>query len=175
VQTLQELGVPVETMADPVGGFAFEYPAGWIVTAPSDEDKKNAYIYAITLRSAVITPGPKQQEGLPEGMTAVDINVTYQGGPKTLAQAVDERRAAITQSETGRPIQILADEAWNLPGGLPAHRFLMNIGPVSAAAPGLDRLASEAVTLVNGKMVLIAGQGDLALVDAIAASLRAIQ
>jgi hypothetical protein len=170
-KTLQELGYSVKTFHDPVSGLAFDYPAGWILNAPSDEQKKAATIYTITLRSAEVTPAPKQQEGLPAGLTAIDIGI-YQPGAKTLAQAIAERRKAAAQPETGEPLQVQAEEDWKLGSGLQAHRFLFDLGPTGGGTPGPDRMSSELVTLIGSRVVLVDGQGDQALFNLIAASLR---
>ena len=132
-------------------------------------------VYTIGLRSMSVTPTPKQQEGLPEGMTAIDFSIFKEGqGPKTLTQAINERRAAIVQPETGQPAKILSEEDWLLEGGLPAHRFLIDIGPAVNGGPGPDRVMSELVTMIKGQMVLVDGQGDQSLFNVIAASLREI-
>ncbi len=163
-KTLQEMGYTVSTYTDKVGGLVFDYPSGWILNDLSEEQKQNAMIYTITLRSMQVTPTPKQQEGLPEGMTAIDISIN-KNGPKTLGQAVDERRAAAANPDSGSPAKITVDEEWPLRGGLPAHRILMTVGP--------GQHVTEVITMIQGHMVLVSGQGDQALFNAIAASLRA--
>lgn len=162
-KTLQELGYSVSTYTDKVSGLAFDYPAGWMLTDLSEEQKQNAMIYTITLRSMQVTPTPKQQEGLPEGMTAIDIGI-QKNGPKTLGQAVDERRAAAANPDNGAPAKIIVDEDWPLAGGLPAHRLMLTVGP--------GQRVTEVITMIHGHMVLVSGQGDQALFNAIAASLR---
>jgi hypothetical protein len=162
-QTLQEMGYTVSTYTDTVSGLAFDYPAGWILNDLSEEQKQNAMIYTVTLRSMQVTPTPKQQEGLPEGMTAIDISIN-KNGPKTLGQAVDERRAAAATPDNGTPAKITVDEDWPLRGGLPAHRLMMTVGP--------GQRVTEVITMIQGHMVLVSGQGDQALFNAIAASLR---
>lgn len=174
-KTLQEIGIQAETYTDPIGGLAFDYPSGWTLQSPSDEQKQNAVIYTVSLRSMAMTPGPKQQDGLPEGMTAIDITLNKQG-PKTLTQAINERRSAVLQSDMGQPpVQILSEEDWVLPSGLSAHRFLYDKGPASGNAPGHDQLSSDLVLMINGQMVLAHGEGDQSLFNIISASLREIQ
>jgi hypothetical protein len=162
-KSLQELGYPVSTYTDKVSGLAFDYPTGWMLTDLSEEQKQNATIYSITLRSMQVTPTPKQQEGLPAGMTAIDIGI-QKNGPKTLGQAVDERRAAAANPDNGAPAKITVDEDWTLAGGLPAHRLMLTVGP--------GQHVTEVITMIQGQMVLVSGQGDQALINAIAASLR---
>jgi len=162
-KSLQELGYTVSTYTDPVSGFAFDYPAGWMLTDLSQEQKQNALIYTVTLRSMQVTPTPKQQEGLPAGMTAIDIGI-QKNGPKTLGQAVDDRRAAAANPDNGAPAKIIVDEDWPLPGGLPAHRLMLTVGP--------GQHVTEVITLIQGHLVLVSGQGDQVLINAIAASLR---
>jgi hypothetical protein len=120
-------------------------------------------IYTVTLRSMQVTPTPKQQEGLPAGMTAIDVGI-QKNGPKTLGQAVDERRAAAANPDNGAPAKITVDEDWPLAGGLPAHRLVLTTGS--------GQQVTEVIALIQGRMVLVSGQGDQALIDAIAASLR---
>ena len=88
---------------------------------------------------------------------------------------MDERRNTAANNESGQPLQIVTDEDWVLPGGLPAHRFVYNLGPAITGGPGPDRFGEEVVTMVKGQMVLVYGQGDLALAEAIAATLREVQ
>jgi hypothetical protein len=174
-KTLEELGVPATTYQDTVTGLAFEYPASWIINPMSDEDKKTAVVYSVSLRSKIVQRGPKQQEGVPPDMAAIDVTV-IKNGPKTYEQAVIERRASATNSESGRPVIIAQEEEWTLTGGLPAHRFLFNLGKDPVNDPNApDRMASELVTMINGQMILVSGMGDQSLFDVIAGSLRAIQ
>jgi hypothetical protein len=170
-KSLQDLGFSVATYADPTSGLAFDYPSGWILQAPSDEQKQTATIYSISLRSIRVTSAPKQQEGLPEGMTAIDFSVDKQG-PKTLTQAINERRTAAISPDNGHPIAILNEEDWILPGALAAHHFLLDQAPSTTGTPGPDRRYSELVTIIKGRMILVSGQGDQSLFESIAASLH---
>lgn len=174
--SLSDMGLPVATYTDTVSGLAFDYPAGWKLTDVPDEDKKNAVIYSITLRSMEATSASKQQDGIPPGMTAIDVTVFKQGA-KTLEQAINERRASATTTESGQPVIIALEDEWVLPDGLQAHYFLFNLGPDNASAGGGtgDRMSSELVTIINGKMVLVSGLGDQSLFNVIAASLRGIK
>lgn len=171
---LSEWGIDYTTFRDSVTGFEFDYPAGWVINDLSDAQKKDAYVYTVSLHSNTPTAGPKQQDSIPPGMTAIDVTI-FKEGPKTLEQAVNERRAAILQPESGQPPVITREEEWTLPGGLPAHRFLLNTGPEVLNVPGPDRMVSVLVTMIQGRMVLVTGQGDMSLFNGIASSLREVQ
>lgn len=168
-KTLDELGIPKTTYTDQITGMAVDYPTGWLITEPNDQDKQNAMVYSITFRSKQPPTTPKNQDLMDPDITAIDVTVFNQG-PKSLDQAINERRAQATQSETGQSILIQSDEDWTLRGGLKAHRFLYNLGNNGAGTR--DQLISELVTMVNGKMVLVSGRGDMSLFNIFAASLR---
>lgn len=174
IMSLGLLKVQALTYTDSVAGLAFDYPANWQLTDPSAANRASALVYSFSLRSPAATPLPRMGGDLPPGMTAIDITV-YNQGPRTLEQAIRERRAAMTSSDNGAPVQIQGEEDWVLAGGVPAHRFLLNLGPEVAGQPGPDRIASELVTLLNGHMVLVSGRGDMSLVNAISGSLREVK
>lgn len=174
-KTLADLGFKVATYQDTQAGFTFDYPANWLLTPISDADKANARIYSASLRSYEKQALPKQQDGIPPDMAAIDVTVT-KDGPKTLEQAINERRSAATQSESGQPIQIVSEEDWVLRGGLKAHRLLYNLGKdLTAGSDSSDRLSSEMITIVNGHMILVSGFGDQSLFDVIASTLLEIK
>lgn len=174
-QTLEDVGVPAATYQDQVTGLAFDYPANWIINPISDADKKSSVIYTVTLRSGEVTRGPKQQEGIPPGMTAVDVTVV-KNGPKTYTQAVNERRASAANNESGQVVVIQSEEEWVLRGGLPAHHFLYNLGKdPTAGANSPDNMSSELVTMINGQMVMVSGVGDQSLFNIVAGSLRELK
>ena len=173
-KTLEELGLPVATYEDKVAGLALDYPANWEINALPDDVKQDSMAYTASLRSPHADRGPKQQEGIPPDMGAIDLTV-INNGPKTLEQAVAERRAATTTNEAGLTIQTVAEEEWVLREGLLAHRFLYNLGKDPIGGYGdRDKMSTELVTIINGKMVLVSGMGDLSLFSAIVSSLRQI-
>ena len=171
-KTLAELGYQVETYRDAYAKLAFDYPADWKITFPDEAGKQSAVIYTISLRSGEAPAEPKQQEGVPEWMTAIDVTV-FKNGPATLEQAIADRRASATTGESGQTIITQADEDWVLSGGLKAHRFLYDLG--SPAPNTRDTLASELVTMIKGRMVLVNGYGDQSMFHIIAATIREIE
>jgi hypothetical protein len=174
-KTLAELGIPSTTYRDEVAGLAFDYPSGWTINALDDDIKKTSLGYTTSLRSYMVKPGTKRSEGIPPDMAAMDVTVIMDG-PKTYEQAIKERRAAATSSESGQPAKIALEEEWTLPGGLQAHRFLLNLGQDPLGGYGTqDKMISELVTVIDGKMVLVNGFGDLSLYNVVAASLRKIE
>jgi hypothetical protein len=172
IKTLAELGIPATTYTDDVARLALDYPAEWEINAVPDEQKQASYVYTASLRSKTGTRGPKFQEGIPADMAAIDLTVFFKDGPKTLEAAINERRSASTTSESGQPVTIVLEEDWELANGLKAHRFLYNIGPEVLGSSGPDRMVSEVVTMINGRMVLVVGMGDLSLFNVVVASLR---
>lgn len=171
-QTLEELGIAYTTYEDKVGGLAFDYPSSWQVNVLPDDIKRESLAYTSSLRSVVVNRGPKWQEGIPPDMAAIDVTVVMDG-PKTLEQAIAERRAAAADNEMGLPIQIALEEEWVLRDGTKAHRFLYNLGKDPLGGYGdRDKISSQLVTIINGNMVLVNGMGDLSLFNVVAASLR---
>ncbi len=173
-KSLDELGIPSVTYQDKVAGFAFDYPASWLINAPAEDIQATAFLYSVTLRSADVSRGPKQQEGIPPGMAALDITVFNQD-QKTLDQAIKERRAQTEQTESGQAVQIVLEEEWTLRDGTQAHRFLYNLGKEGPGDSGPDRMSSELVTVIHGRMILVVGMGDQSLFNVIAASLRELK
>ncbi len=173
-KTLAELGITMSTFEDKVTGLAFDYPAEWIVIALPDAEKKNSIVYTTSVRSPAKKEQKKFQDAIPPDMVAVDVTV-YNESPRTLEQAIAERRAAVTTSETGQPIKIVTDEDITLSGGLKAHRFVYNLGKDPIAGYGdRDKLNIELVTVINDHMVMVHGMGDLSLFDTVFTSLREI-
>lgn len=171
-QTLAELGIAYTTFEDKVGRLAFDYPSSWQVNALPDDIRRTSLTYTSSLRSVVANRGPKQQEGIPPDMAAIDVTVVM-GGPKTLEQAIAEQRAAAANNEMGLPIQIALEEEWVLRDGTQAHHFLYNLGKDPLGGYGdRDKMSSQLVTIINGNMVLVNGMGDLSLFNVVAASLR---
>lgn len=174
-QTLEELGIPATTYEDKVAGLAIDYPATWEINALPEDIRIASKGYTASLRSPYPDRGPKQQEGIPPDMAAIDLTVIADG-PTTLEQAIAERRAATTTNEFGLTIQIALEEEWVLRDGTVAHRFLYNLGKDPLGGYGdRDKLTSELVTIINGKMVLVSGMGDLSLFNVVAASLRQVK
>lgn len=168
-KTLEELGIPYITYTDSFAGLAIEYPTGWIITDMSDDVKKDAWAYTVSVRSGEPEAVFKSQNLEDASIASIDITIFIQD-VKTLEQAIDERRAQLQQSESGQPVVIQSEEDWTLRSGLKARRFLINLGNTGEGTR--DQLVSELVTIIRGKMVLVTGMGDLSLFNGIAVSLR---
>ncbi len=168
-KTLDEIGIPPATYTDSFAGLALDYPSGWIVTDLSNEAKQDAAVYTVSFRSAQPQTTFKSQEVVDPTISSIDLTIFLRDS-KTLQQAIEERRDQDQQSATGQPIRIQLEEDWTLRSGLQAHRFLLNLG--NSGEGTRDQLVSELVTVLNGKMVLLTGRGDLGLFNVIAVSLR---
>ncbi len=174
-KTLEELGIPAATYEDKVAGLAMDYPSSWILNdLPEDIRSTSTSGYTASFRSPRPATGPKQQEGIPPDMAAIDLTVIMDG-PKTLEDAVAERRASASSNEMGLPIQIVLEEEWVLRDGTKARRLLYNLGKDPLGGYGdRDKMSTALVAIINGNMVLVNGMGDLSLFDVVAASLRQI-
>jgi len=161
--SLSGLGIASTTFTDTYAGFAFDYPSDWVMTSLDPAIAQNSSVYTHSLRSPMPTRGPKQQEGIPPGASAIDV-VIINEGEKTLEEAVAERKQAYATEEM--PPTVLAEEDWVLPSGLKAVRFLLDTRGGQAA---------NMITVINGRVIMFAGMGELALFEPIAKSLRPIE
>lgn len=161
--SLSGLGIANTTFTDTYAGFAFEYPSDWAMTTLDLAIAQNSSVYTHSMRSPMPTRGPKQQEGIPPGASAIDV-VIINEGEKTLEDAVAARKQAYATEEM--PPTIIAEEAWVLPSGLKAVRFLLDTRSGQVA---------NMITVINGREILFAGMGELALFEPIAKSLRPIE
>ncbi len=168
-KTLDEIGISPATYTDTFAGLALDYPSGWIVTDLGNEAKQDAAVYTVSFRSAQPQTTFKSQEVVDPTISSINLTIFLRDS-KTLQQAIEERRAEDQQSATGEPILIQLEEDWTLRSGLKAHRFLLNLGNNGEGTR--DQLVSDLVTVLNGKMVLLTGRGDLGLFNMIAVSLR---
>jgi hypothetical protein len=172
-KTLAELGIQATTFQDAYAGLALDIPSSWKITELPDELKKGSTLYSTSLRSADIPRGPKQQEGIPLGMAAVDVTVLLGDGSKTLDEAIRERRTSTLNDETPGRVTIQSEEDWVLQNGLKAHRFLFNRASTVPGTP--DEMSSLLVTVINGHVVLVSGAGDQSLFNIVAASIRELK
>jgi hypothetical protein len=156
--TLELIAIPPATFTDPNAGFALEYPAAWQLTMPGDTG--NAAVYSASIISfARVTPGPKQQEGIPAGHAKIEI-VVFQDQAYTYEDAVNSQRK---QNEAEMPTTLLMDEGWQLPSGLPARRWVVD---------GMAGQVNILITAINGRKVIVAGYGEPGLFNVIAGSIR---
>lgn len=152
--------------------FAFLYPGDWRLV---DVDPRIAGDggYTTTFTSP-FEPGPgKQSEGLPEGVTKMDVSVNMleqmEGSSERIPfdKAIELTRQGFTSGEF--PSQILSEEEGTLPAGIHVVRWtLMPSGP--AEGPIVYTLADIAENTIT-----FVGIGDLELVDKIVASVYLMQ
>ena len=160
--TLAGLGVETETYRDELAGLAIDYPKGWIVNAPTDEIKQTSMGYSISIRSGESPSQPKQQEGLAPGIAAMDVVIMNDTHPASLEEAVALRKEQWSSEEF--PPEIVSEEYLTLSDGTPAARFLLETR---------NGRAGELITIIDGRMILVAGFGEMALYEPIARSVRA--
>lgn len=171
-RSLAELGIPASALSDAYAGFAIDYPSGWQVTDVSSEIKAASHGYTLSLRSPQPAQGDKT-EGIQPGSAAIDITI-YSPSASTLDEAVAARRAELLASVPDQPaMTIQSESAETLASGLPAYRFVIDLG--RSAPDPQHPLRVELITLTHGRVVIAAGFGDLTLFDAIAGSLRALE
>lgn len=157
------MGIETVTFTDEYAGFAFDYPADWVITALDPSIAQTSSLYTHSLRSPMPTRGPKQQEGIPPGATGIDVVVINEEG-KTLEEAVAERKQSYREDEF-QPT-VVSEDPWTLPSGLKAVRFLLDTR---------NGRVANMVTVVNGRVVMFSGMGELALFEPIAQSLRSVK
>lgn len=137
------------------GGYAFDYPAGWIV---SGNPAPASYMYAITVKN--FKPGLGGTGTVPPDKVKLDFVTCNSAECSTLQQIqaqIDEQVAAGT-------LEIVSEEHWTLAGGVAAIRRRA-IGEM-----GIE--TSSLVTEIDGKVLRIGGYGDLDAVDEVLRTLR---
>ena len=143
------------TYTNTAAGFAFDYPAGW--TVGPDEQQSRAGITAFTswARPADAMPGET-----PPGETRLDSTVQLWEPTGDLEAFLAQRRGAWD----GSGIRIVSQEDWTLDDGRPAAGFVVE---GSDGAQGYFFL-----TTIGDKYLVLSGSGDLALLAAIAHTVR---
>jgi hypothetical protein len=147
------------TFRDDVTGFEIDYPVGWTIIDPPADVKANAFIYSVTLQSWPLEePGT---QGIPEGGSKMDISITKEGA-ETLEGALEIYRQSQAQAEM--PVEVVSEEELELASGLKGARF------------ELENSQGETyhtfVMSLNGHLIILSGLGDVAVFDAMAATLR---
>ena len=144
---------------DETAGVALRYPAGWSLLDVDPATKEESTVYAVSFFSW--EPETAGQGGIPEGGTKFDL-VVMTGTPATsLEEAITARRAQMAEMEP--PEEILDEERVRLDSGLEAVRWLVE---------SRGEQALVYLTYVDGRVIMISGLGDFALVDAIARTLE---
>jgi photosystem II stability/assembly factor-like uncharacterized protein len=147
VAALPTLPGPIATYTDTQIGYALDYPVEWYIQAEPG--------WAVVLTS-FDSSGPGIG-GLRPGQAKVDLLPDKAWQSRSLEQLVSAVRLGN---------QVLWEEQWLLSGGVPAVRLQVR-----------SEVAGEAAVLcvvINGQSLSLDGYGDLALFDAIAASLRPV-
>lgn len=152
-----------EVFEDPYAGIAINYPAGWTVLDVPDEIKAESGGYAATFNS--FDPNAGGSGGIPIGSTKFDLYIDNGSTPITFEGAVAQRRTTYEQSEFD--VEILSEELFTLPSGLPAARLRLD--------SAMGGRATEVVIVVNERMIVLGGLGDQALIDQIVDTLRPLE
>lgn len=99
------------------------------------------------------------RDGIPEGGSKIDI-VVYKDGIETLEEAIADRRQEFERA--GMEQVILSEDNWMV-NGIPVARLQVE---------GMFGESAEAVTAINGYMIILGGLGDFDLFDQIVSTLR---
>ena len=135
-------------------GYAFDYPAGWIVQG---EPRQHGYNYVIILKSFKLSQGPGP---VSEDQVKLDF-VTCNSVECNTLQAMEER---LDEDVAAGMLEILSEEEWTLDSGIPAIRRRV-VGPMGIESALL-------FTEINGQSLSVSGFGDLSAFDEIVRTLR---
>ena len=152
----------VKIYRDSKAGFALEYPAAWFIEDDAAQDVGGSIVYTISLFSwdrASYTPPSKDLNALPDGATMINIMVFNQG-PGSLDEAISQYK----NQDSGAPVKFLKQEDWTLNNGEKAAYI---------ESEGAFGVVANMTTLVNGKVIYVSGDGNLAPIRAIAFTLYA--
>ena len=141
------------TYTDAATGITVDYPADWGLTEPTETVKATSQTYSATFSSW--NPGPGGQAGIPAAGTKFDLTVVKEG-------PTDLDAFAGAHPEWSPPDASRV----SLLGGQPAIRIEL------ADTQGGPGPTVQWLTVIEGQPVILSGVGDLALVDAVAQSLR---
>lgn len=147
------LGGDLATYTDAATGITVDYPADWGLTEPTETVKAGSQTYSATFSSW--KPGPGGQAGIPAGGTKLDLTVVKEG--PTDLDAFAGAHPEWSPPDASR-VALL--------GGQPAIRIEL------ADTQGGPGPTVQWLTVIEGQPVILSGVGDLALVDAVAQSLR---
>lgn len=141
------------TYTDAATGITVDYPADWGLTEPTEAVKATSQTYSATFSSW--NPGPGGQAGIPAGGTKFDLTVVKEG--PTDLDAFAGAHPEWAPPDAAR-VALLS--------GQPAIRLEL------ADTQGGPGPTVQWLTVIEGQPVILSGVGDLALVDAVAQSLR---
>ncbi|UCG25948.1 MAG: hypothetical protein JSW55_08185 [Chloroflexota bacterium] len=135
-------------------GYAFDYPAGWIISGGPAPD---SYMYAITLRS--------HKPGMSTGPVPADqVKLDFVTCNSAECPTLPTIEARIDEQVAAGELEIRAEENWTLAGGVPAVRRRL-IGEMNIEVASL-------VTVIDGRVLRVGGYGNLDAVDSILRTLR---
>ncbi len=135
-------------------GYAFDYPAGWVVQgSPSP----GSYNYVIILKSFKLIQGSGP---VSDDQVKLDFETCNSDECNTL-QAMEQR---IDENVAAGMLEILSEEEWTLDSGIPAIRRRV-VGPMGIESALL-------FTEINGQSLSVSGFGDLSAFDEIVHTLR---
>ncbi len=138
-------------------GYAFDYPADWIVKG---EPNPGSYIYVITAQSFKLSSGAGPVSADQAKLDFVTCNSVDCNTLAAIQAQIDEQVAAGTY-------EILSEENWMLAGGIPAVRRQV-IGEMGIEVASL-------ITEFDGLALRVSGYGDLAAFDEVVRTLRPAQ
>ena len=137
-------------------GYAFDYPAVWVLTG---EPRPNSYNYVITVQSFKTGRGGP----VPEDQAKLDF-VTCNSADCNTFQAL---QAQIDEQVAAGTLEILSEETWTLAGRIPAIRRQV-IGEMGIEVASL-------ITEFDGQALQVSGYGDFSAFDEIVRTLRPAQ
>jgi len=147
----------VITYVNEHAGYAFDYPAGWVVQgSPSP----GSYNYVIILKSFKLIRGSGP---VADDQVKLDFETCNSAECNTL-QAMEER---IDENVAAGMLEILSEEEWTLDSGIPTIRRRV-VGPMGIESALL-------FTEINGQSLSVSGFGDLSAFDEIVRTLRPAQ
>jgi hypothetical protein len=140
---------PIATFIEPLAGYTFDYPQGWHLNSVPGTTEINSSDPSTWAVKGNLPPGETQ---------VIFINDAALKG----ASFTDLRNVTFEHIDLAGE-EVLREENWVLPGGIPAVRLLVS-GPSGEYA--------MLVTVLGETPLQVKGSGDLALFDAIIATLR---
>lgn len=144
----------VVTYINEHAGYAFDYPAGWVVQGTPSP---GSYNYVIILKSFKLIRGSGP---VADDQVKLDFETCNSAECNTL-QAMEER---IDENVAAGMLEILSEEEWTLDSGIPAIRRRV-VGPMGIESALL-------FTEINGQSLSVSGFGDLSAFDEIVRTLR---
>jgi hypothetical protein len=144
----------LNTYVNEHAGYAFDYPADWILIG---EPHPSAYNYVITIQSFMLGGGTGS---VPADQAKLDF-VTCNSAECNTLQAV---QAQIDEQVAAGTLEILSEENWTLAGGIPAIRRQV-VGEMGMEVASL-------LTEIDSRALRVSGYGDLAAFEEIVRTLR---